>query len=156
MEKKEIRERVEEMLLKHEENTSEGGIYWDFEWVGGKRIPTGGGGYRQEGGEAVYADKAFYEEMTDFISQELDKAREEGRLLEAIEWYHYAQGLEGCDEFGSPTWEVLQNAKERIPSKLKEYEDIVKMVSESTIDKEKFNKWAKDILKQGNKSKLKQ
>ena len=78
MERKEIRERVEKILLKHEENTSEGSIYWDFEWVGGKRIPTGGGGYRQEGGEAVYADKAFYEEMTDFISQELDKAREEG------------------------------------------------------------------------------
>ena len=78
MERKEIRERVEKILLKHEENTSEGSIYWDFEWVGGKRIPTGGGGYRQEGGEAVYADKAFYEEMTDFISEELDKAREEG------------------------------------------------------------------------------
>ena len=86
MERKEIRERVEKILLKHEENTSEGSIYWDFEWVGGKRIPTGGGGYRQEGGEAVYADKAFYEEMTDFISQELDKAREEGReeLLDSI------------------------------------------------------------------------
>ena len=79
MERKEIRERVEKILLKHEENTSEGSIYWDFEWVGGKQIPDGGGGYRQEGGEAVYADKAFYEEMTDFISQELDKAREEGR-----------------------------------------------------------------------------
>lgn len=83
MERKEIRERVEKILLKHEENTSEGSIYWDFEWVGGKRIPTGGGGYRQEGGEAVYADKAFYEEMTDFISQELDKAREEGREEQA-------------------------------------------------------------------------
>lgn len=79
MEKKEIVKRVEEILLKHEGNTSEGSIYWDFEWVGGKQIPTGGGGYRQEGGECVYADKAFYEEMANFISQELDKAREEGK-----------------------------------------------------------------------------
>ena len=78
MEKKEIIRKLKEILSKHEGNTSEGAIYWDFEWVGGKQIPTGGGGYRQEGGEAVYADKAFYKEMTDFISEELEKAREEG------------------------------------------------------------------------------
>ena len=78
MEKKEITRKLKEILSKHEGNTSEGAIYWDFEWVGGKQIPTGGGGYRQEGGEAVYADKAFYKEMTDFISEELEKARVEG------------------------------------------------------------------------------
>ena len=86
MERKEIIKRVKKILSKHEENTSEGAIYWNFEWVGGKEIPTGRGGYIQEGGERVYSDKAFYEEMADFISQELDKAREEGRreVYEAI------------------------------------------------------------------------
>ena len=98
MEKKEIRERVEKILLKHEENTSEGSIYWDFEWVGGKQIPTGGGGYRQEGGEAVYADKAFYEEMTDFISEELDKAREEGYQDCLDDIWEEARGLRGWTE----------------------------------------------------------
>lgn len=75
MERKEIIKRVKKILSKHEENTSEGAIYWDFEWVGGKEIPTGRGGYIQEGGECVSSDKAFYEEMADFISQELDKAK---------------------------------------------------------------------------------
>ena len=75
MERKEIIKRVKKILSKHEENTSEGAIYWNFEWVGGKEIPTGRGGYRLEGGECVYSDKAFYEEMADFISQELDKAK---------------------------------------------------------------------------------
>ena len=98
MERKEIRERVEKILLKHEENTSEGSIYWDFEWVGGKQIPDGGGGYRQEGGEAVYADKAFYEEMTDFISQELDKAREEGRVEERDRIFWELDGINCVDE----------------------------------------------------------
>ncbi len=79
MEKKEIIRKLKEILSKHEGNTSEGAIYWDFEWVGGKQIPTGGGGYRQEGGKLVYKDKEFYQEMADFISQELSKAREEGR-----------------------------------------------------------------------------
>lgn len=86
MERKEIIKRVKKILSKHEENTSEGAIYWNFEWVGGKEIPTGRGGYIQEGGECVSSDKAFYEEMADFISQELDKAREEGKreLIESI------------------------------------------------------------------------
>ena len=75
MERKEIIKRVKKILSKHEENTSEGAIYWNFEWVGGKEIPTGRGGYIQEGGERVYSDKAFYEEMADFISEELDKAK---------------------------------------------------------------------------------
>lgn len=80
MEKKEIIRKLKEILSKHEGNTSEGAIYWDFEWVGGKQIPTGGGGYRQEGGKLVYKDKEFYQEMADFILQELDKARKEGKL----------------------------------------------------------------------------
>ena len=79
MEKKEIMDKVIEILSKHEEHTSEGGIYWEYEWVGGKQIPDGIGGYKQIGGERVSAEEAFYKEMTDFISQELDKAREEGR-----------------------------------------------------------------------------
>lgn len=78
MEKKEITRKLKEILSKHEGNTSEGAIYWDSEWVGGKQIPTGGGGYRQKGGKLVCKDKEFYQEMADFISQELDKAREEG------------------------------------------------------------------------------
>lgn len=86
MEKKGIIRCVKEILLKHEGNTSEGAIYWDSEWVGGRQIPMGMGGWRQEGGKLVSADKAFYKEMADFISQELDKAREEGRreVYEAI------------------------------------------------------------------------
>ena len=80
MEKKEITRKLKEILSKHEGNTSEGAIYWDSEWVGGKQIPTGGGGYRQEGGKLVCKDKEFYQEMADFISKELDKAREEGRM----------------------------------------------------------------------------
>ena len=80
MEKKEITRKLKEILSKHEGNTSEGAIYWDSEWVGGKQIPTGGGGYRQEGGKLVCKDKEFYQEMADFISQELDKAREEGKI----------------------------------------------------------------------------
>ena len=79
MEKEEIMDKVIEILSKHEEHTSEGGIYWEYEWVGGKQIPDGMGGYKQIGGERVSAEEAFYKEMTDFISQELDKAREEGR-----------------------------------------------------------------------------
>ena len=79
MEKKEIIRKLKEILSKHEGNTSEGAIYWDFEWVGGKQIPDGMGGYKQIGGESVSAEEAFYKEMTDFISKELDKAREEGR-----------------------------------------------------------------------------
>lgn len=84
MEKKGIIRCVKEILLKHEGNTSEGAIYWDSEWVGGRQIPMGMGGWRQEGGKLVSADKAFYKEMADFISQELDKAREEV-LLELLE-----------------------------------------------------------------------
>ena len=86
MEKKEIMDKVIEILSKHEEHTSEGGIYWEYEWVGGKQIPDGIGGYKQIGGEMVSAEEAFYKEMTDFISQELDKAREEGNeeLSEAM------------------------------------------------------------------------
>ena len=98
MEKKEIVKRVEEILLKHEGNTSEGSIYWDFEWVGGKQIPTGGGGYRQEGGECVYADKAFYEEMANFISQELDRAREEGYQNCMDDIWEKARGLRSWTE----------------------------------------------------------
>lgn len=79
MEKKEIIDKVIEILSKHEEHTSEEGIYWEYEWVGGKQIPDDMGGYKQVGGERVSAEEAFYKEMTDFISQELDKAREEGR-----------------------------------------------------------------------------
>lgn len=78
MERKEIIKRVKKILLKHEENTSEGAIYWNLEWVGVKEIPISWGGYRLyrlEGGECVCSDKAFYEEMADFISQELDKAK---------------------------------------------------------------------------------
>ena len=90
MEKKEIIRKLKEILSKHEGNTSEGAIYWDFEWVGGKQIPTGGGGYRQEGGKLVYKDKEFYQEMADFISQELSKAREEGREESKRE---YAQAI---------------------------------------------------------------
>ena len=86
MKRKEIIKRVKKILLKHEENTSEGAIYWNFEWVGGKEIPTGRGGYIQEGGECVSSDKAFYEEMADFISQELDKAREEGKGRKLQGW----------------------------------------------------------------------
>ncbi len=86
MEKEEIMDKVIEILSKHEEHTSEGGIYWEYEWVGGKAIPDGMGGYEQIGGEKVSAEEAFYKEMADFISSELDKAREEGRreVYEAI------------------------------------------------------------------------
>jgi hypothetical protein len=80
MEKKEITRKLKEILSKHEEHTSEGGIYWEYEWVGGKAIPDGMGGYEQIGGEKVSAEEAFYKEMADFISSELDKAREEGEL----------------------------------------------------------------------------
>lgn len=79
MEKEEIMDKVIEILSKHEEHTSEGGIYWEYEWVGGKQIPDGMGGYEQIGGKRVSAEEAFYKEMTDFISKELDKAREEGK-----------------------------------------------------------------------------
>lgn len=87
MEKKEITRKLKEILSKHEGNTSEGAIYWDSEWVGGKQIPTGGGGYRQEGGKLVCKDKEFYQEMADFISQELDKARAEVER-KFVEKYH--------------------------------------------------------------------
>ena len=98
MEKKEITRKLKEILSKHEGNTSEGAIYWDSEWVGGKQIPDGIGGYKQIGGERVSAEEAFYKEMTDFISQELDKAKievlteifqtcyqEDSRTLELVE-----------------------------------------------------------------------
>ena len=131
MEKKEIRERVEKILLKHEENTSEGSIYWDFEWVGGKRIPTGGGGYRQEGGEAVYADKAFYEEMTDFISQELDKAREEERertvnIIEGMKYkgdtekFKHIKITHDCKTVEEYIWFIGGMTLNRVLSKLKD------------------------------------
>ena len=119
MERKEIRERVEKILLKHEENTSEGSIYWDFEWVGGKRIPTGGGGYRQEGGEAVYADKAFYEEMTDFISQELDKAREEQFTQQELKRIKELLGFMLSD-YPSSFWKPEDKSIEKKLSKLKD------------------------------------
>ena len=89
MKREEIMNRVIEILSNHEEHTSEGGIYWEYEWVGGKEIPDENGGYRHEGGERVSAEEAFYKEMTDFISQELDKAREE--VLEDVTFQLWAR-----------------------------------------------------------------
>jgi len=103
MEKKEITRKLKEILSKHEGNTSEGAIYWDSEWVGGKQIPTGGGGYRQEGGKLVCKDKEFYQEMADFISKELDKAREEGRKEQAeLDRSIYGMSFEEFDKKYKP------------------------------------------------------
>ena len=126
MEKKEITRKLKEILSKHEGNTSEGAIYWESEWVGGKQIPTSGGGYRQEGGKLVCKDKEFYQEMADFISKELDKAREEGRreVLEDMKKVWDTDNLGDAPKYGSAGagmmkgW-IIDDIKERL-SKLKD------------------------------------
>ena len=102
MEKKEITRKLKEILSKHEEHTSEGGIYWEYEWVGGKAIPDGMGGYEQIGGEKVSAEEAFYKEMADFISSELDKAREEGEIEVLTEIF------QTCYQEDSKTLELVE------------------------------------------------
>lgn len=123
MEKKEIIRKLKEILSKHEGNTSEGAIYWDFEWVGGKQIPTGGGGYRQEGGKLVYKDKEFYQEMADFILQELDKAREEGFKEGERSGYYEISGY-----FSQTEGEhILERGKEYVIISREEYDKLSKL-----------------------------
>ena len=135
MEKEEIMDKVIEILSKHEEHTSEGGIYWEYEWVGGKAIPDGMGGYEQIGGEKVSAEEAFYKEMADFISSELDKAREEGRMS-------VIQELLFEPEEPSHNISTLEAAFK--------YEDIIKRYSEEWRNKTKLisPKYIKSKLKQ--------
>ena len=111
MEKKGIIRRVKEILLKHEGNTSEGAIYWDSEWVGGRQIPMGMGGWRQEGGKLVSADKAFYKEMADFISQELDKARDKAKIEVLTEIF------QTCYQEDSKTLELVEEKLSKLNNK---------------------------------------
>ena len=110
MEKKEIIRKLKEILSKHEGNTSEGAIYWDSEWVGGKQIPTGGGGYRQEGGKLVCKDKEFYQEMADFISQELDKARREYFSM-GMEYFSL---IDDSNIYQKKGWKLSEEKAERL------------------------------------------
>ena len=120
MEKKEITRKLKEILSKHEGNTSEGAIYWDSEWVGGKQIPTGGGGYRQEGGKLVCKDKEFYQEMADFISKELDKAREDVLIELQKEFSEF--GVPDDVRYTQPLFYINEVIEKKL-SKLKTKED---------------------------------
>jgi hypothetical protein len=119
MEKKEIMDKVIEILSKHGEHTSEGGIYWEYEWVGGKQIPDGIGGYKQIGGERVSAEEAFYKEMTDFISQELDKAREEERFKVLRELSLEIDGVD-LDNYITENTDYFNRLGESMMKKVKE------------------------------------
>lgn len=100
IEKIKIREGVEEIVSNHEGNTSEGAIYWEEKWVGGKKVPTNYGGYKTVGGKEVSAGEAFYKELVQFIVSEKGKSYKRG----------YQEGLEVANkhtEYWDTTDEVL-------------------------------------------------